>query len=92
MGGQVIVRSRDEMVEGKSSPKGLENPQVNLRSGPRENGRRGATHSWDGNVKGLPAHRCFQDCPVFIPGVASCSFSVENLSLPQELRAGKANA
>ena len=43
----------------------------------------------DGDVKGLPAHRCSQHCSLFTSGVASCSSSVESLSQPQGLGAGK---
>lgn len=43
----------------------------------------------DGDVRGLPAHRCSQHCSPFIPGVASCSSSVESRPQPQGLGAGK---
>lgn len=43
----------------------------------------------DGDVRGLPAHRCSQHCSLFTPGVASCSSSVESRPQPQGLGVGK---
>lgn len=77
-GMRLSVRSRDEMAEWKSSPKSLENPQVNSGSSQESSGE-----AWT-EVKvmsrGCLLTRCSQGCSLFTPGVASCSLSVENLS------------